>query len=193
MRTALIALVLAAALSTGAYAEPPLGANDKDCLMPDDLGEVCIKSSKGMSEAQIEAWLADYNIKIRAEYSARQEEVKLKDAAEAKRVDAANEACKISSDWKSCGDNYGVIGSLAYGAISVSCERAAEVQAQYNTEWPRLPFRTTNNGSDALATGKIVVFEDRAKFQNVFGAMARVSIMCEYDLNAKTAAVTITE
>jgi hypothetical protein len=118
-----------------------------------------------------------------------------KAAAEDKRIEAANAACRGTENWKACGDNSGVLGSLAYGEIAVACEHATEAQARYDIKWPSgwlsSMFHTSWGGNSALTTGKIIVFETGAKFQNMFGAMQQGVISCEYDFNTKTATVEI--
>ena len=72
----------------------------------------------------------------------------------------------------------------------------SEAQARYDIKWPSgwlssSTFHTSSGGKSGLTTGKIIVFETGAKFQNMFGAMQQGVISCQYDFNTKTAAVEI--
>ena len=46
-----------------------------------------------------------------------------------------------------------------------------------------MSFGTFLKGNDYVKTGRVVVIEPDARFQNGFGAMARSRVECTYDLN----------
>ncbi len=47
------------------------------------------------------------------------------------------------------------------------------------------PFTYFRSGSDYPKTGKAILGEHDAQFQNAFGAMVHSTVECTYDLNAK--------
>jgi hypothetical protein len=160
-----------------------------------DGTEFCMKFGKDMTQAQKDAWVAEENKKTMDELDARESKIAAEDKArdeETKLVAAANETCHGTENWSACGDNSGVIGSLAYGEISVACEHAADAQARYGTPvLPWLPFREPVTGDSAIKAGIITVSEHNATFQNQFGAAQHVTLFCSYNFNAKTAEVTV--
>ncbi len=158
--------------------------------------EACLQWSRGMTQDQKDAWWADRDRHWNGAEEVEEMAAAAKAAAEDKRIEAANATCRGTENWKACGDNSGVLGSLAYGEIAVACEHATEAQARYDIKWPswwlsNSTFHTSWGGNSALTTGKIIVFETGAKFQNMFGAMQQGVISCEYDFNTKTATVEI--
>jgi hypothetical protein len=199
-----IALALALAMTPCAYAKPHKQITDAqrwDCLTTDhdpDGTEWCVKSGKGMTKAQIDAWFVEEGKRMSAEVAAAANEAAGKARAEEdKRIEAANKACASNyDDWKTCGDNAGVMKTKAYGEIAVACRNAADARARFGTPvWPSWgPFQGGPIfGDSALKTGIITVREDDATFQNQYGAMAHVVVLCSYNFNNQTAEVTIME
>jgi hypothetical protein len=93
--------------------------------------------------------------------------------------------CK--SNWRKCNDNSDIANNYK-GMLDarVSCRREAGAQAKYGTpEWPWVSFEAFMTGNDAPETGMIILIENKAKFQNAFGAMAHVLVKCLYSLSAK--------
>jgi hypothetical protein len=172
-----------------------------NCLMTDNRGpnhdgeEFCIKDGKGMSQDQIDAWYLQDAKKTLAERDARHKEAEARNEkiAAAQKEIAANEACLTNGDWKTCGDNNGVIKVAGqYGEVAVTCQEAANTQAKYGTpKWPWLPFQNHEGGKSALTDGTMRFFENSAQFQNMFGAMAHVIVACDYNFNTKTATVQV--
>ncbi len=91
-------------------------------------------------------------------------------------------ACR--DHWSRCRDNHDVLKTYpAIGEAQVACKSRANSMASYgNPDWPGLPFRETVSGTQAPRTGIITLMEDQARFQNGFGAMARVVVLCSYSL-----------
>lgn len=94
--------------------------------------------------------------------------------------------CK--TDWSKCADNADMMNN--YGGMfdaRFSCKSAAAELAKYGTpEFPWLYFFTSYKpGNDYVTSGVAVLSEKGAKFQNGFGAMAHVQLVCEYDLLQK--------
>jgi hypothetical protein len=90
-------------------------AQRENCLMTDnddDGTEWCVKSGKGMSQAQIDAWYLQDAQKTLTKEAARHKEAEARNekiAAEQQVIEAANAACLANDDWKTCGDNAGVM------------------------------------------------------------------------------------
>ena len=78
-------------------------------------------------------------------------------------------------------NNYG-----GWYKVKSACKMQANDMAKYGTpEWPWLAFSSFLPGDD-YRTGVVTAVETKAKFQNGFGAMARVEIICRYDLRTGT-------
>ena len=75
-------------------------------------------------------------------------------------------------------------------SAQLSCQRAAEKMAKYGTpQWPHswIPnFNYFHKGSAYKETGRAMLIEDDAQFQNGFGAMVHSTVTCTYNLNAET-------
>jgi hypothetical protein len=91
-----------------------------------------------------------------------------------------------SSDWKMCSDNADLVDHwYGWTEIQRECKEEAEKEAKYGTpEWPRFAFDEFRLGY--LDKGIAIAIEDDAKFSNGFGAMAKVNVICTYDLNNNT-------
>lgn len=90
------------------------------------------------------------------------------------------------SDWRKCSDNKQLVNS--YRGISQArsaCKSAAEDRAKYDTKFPWVYFGSFSTDGDDYKTGRLKLVEKDAKFQNSYGAMARTTIECLYDLNQK--------
>src|ERR1700730_5784913 len=193
------AVILVAPMAQAKPLHQITDAQRENCLMTDnddDGTEFCVKSGKGMSQAQLDEWyLQDAKKKEDArhkEAEARNEKIAAEQKqAEQKQIEAANEACLSNGDWKTCGDNSGVMKVAGqYGEVAVTCKEAANTQAKYGTPvWPLLPFQSHNGGKSALTTGKMSFIENDAQFQH----MAHVMVTRDYDLNTQTAIVQIEE
>jgi hypothetical protein len=94
--------------------------------------------------------------------------------------------CK--ADWTKCADNSDMANKYdGWHSAQYDCKETAIKLAKYGTpEFPwLLYFSTFLKGNDYAAKGIAVLYEDGAKFQNGFGAMAHAEVRCEYDLRAK--------
>lgn len=93
--------------------------------------------------------------------------------------------CK--TDWSKCTDNRDLMKNND-GIFSArwDCKSAATKLATYGTpEFPRYDaFGTFYKGSDYITTGIATLVETEAKFQNGFGAMAHMRVVCTFDLRA---------
>ena len=99
---------------------------------------------------------------------------------------AEAESCK--SDWHLCSDNADLINNFsAYeqGKWKYYCKEAATKMAKYGE--PKFPwlfsFSSFYPGDDYVKTGKVVLVEKDAQFQNGFGAMVHSRVICWYDIN----------
>lgn len=92
------------------------------------------------------------------------------------------------SDWRKCKDNSDLVNNFSnILSIQSACKRAADDQAKYGTpEWPWLAFSSFYQGASYIDTGTVIVIEKKAKFQNIFGAMASATVTCMYDLKSKS-------
>jgi hypothetical protein len=92
-------------------------------------------------------------------------------------------ACK--ADWHQCADLEDYVKNHDVALIQVRCKRAANESAKYGTpQWPTgLSFKQSYDFQTDVKTGRLVLGEDRAQFQNGFGVMAHNNLVCEYDLN----------
>ncbi len=97
-------------------------------------------------------------------------------------------ATPCHSNWQRCTDNTDLMNN--YGSIwsiTKDCQRAAENSAKYGTpKFPYSSFGSYLKGSDYIATGKLILVEDDAQFQNAFGAMVHSTVKCEYDMNSNS-------
>jgi hypothetical protein len=103
-------------------------------------------------------------------------------------------SCK--TDWHLCVDNADLINNYErVGFAKYDCRQAADGLSKYGTpEWPFwVKFGYFRTGTTAPKTGQIQLTEDEAKFSNGFGAMQKVTVVCDYDLTArKVKNVTVT-
>lgn len=107
-----------------------------------------------------------------------------REMAEAKRLaEASAPTCK--NGWKNCTDNEDLVNNYKdIYKVHSACRTAADREAAYGSpDWPFLPFGSFITGSDAPRTGRLVLIENNAKFENGFGAKMRVKVRCAYDLN----------
>jgi hypothetical protein len=94
-------------------------------------------------------------------------------------------------DWRFCTDNAQMVNEY-FGWIHAqnSCESTADKMAKYGTpQWLHswMPnFNFFHTGSDYQKTGKAVLIEHDAQFQNMFSAMVHSTVTCTYDLETKT-------
>jgi hypothetical protein len=89
--------------------------------------------------------------------------------------------------WSKCVDNEDMVNHYENWRNAQSqCKKAAIAAAKYGVpEFGWSPFSTFLTGSSYVTSGVALLFDDRAKFQNIFGAMAHVRVRCEYDLREK--------
>jgi hypothetical protein len=95
-----------------------------------------------------------------------------------------NEACK--KDFTRCTDNTDFINnSNALITAQVACKQAAEAKSKFgDPKWPWLSFSNYSAGNE-VKTGRLLIGENNAQFQNAFGAWEHVRVVCEYDLKAE--------
>jgi len=91
-------------------------------------------------------------------------------------------------DYKDCADNAAVINN--YRGIfdaKVACAVAVDDNVKYGSpDWSWLVrFGHSYGGDDFVKTGIIRIVDDEVKIQNMYGAMERSRVECEYDLNSK--------
>jgi hypothetical protein len=91
------------------------------------------------------------------------------------------------SDWAKCADNEQLANSYSqWTKAQVACKFEANAQAKYGTPtWPWLPFGRFYKGKDYVSSGRAVLIEPDAQFQNGFGAMVHSEVTCAYDLRAQ--------
>jgi len=93
-------------------------------------------------------------------------------------------ACK--ENWQLCNNNAELVNNYKnWYNVTYQCKKAAISLAKYGTpELPSVfPFSTFYNGEGYVETGIVLAYEKEAKFQNMYGAMAHVTVECKYDLN----------
>jgi hypothetical protein len=98
-------------------------------------------------------------------------------------------SCKEA--WRLCADNAEIANNYdGWIRAQNSCQDAAEKMAKYGTpQWPHswIPnFNFFHKGSDYKETGRAVLIEDDAQFQNAFGAMVHSTVTCTYNLDSET-------
>lgn len=96
-------------------------------------------------------------------------------------------ACR--EDWSKCETQSDLINN--YQGISlakVMCKMQAEEMAKYgDPDFPWLSFFDTfYKNEKSYQSGRVTLIEPAAKFQNVFGAMAKTRVTCLYDLRTET-------
>jgi hypothetical protein len=87
------------------------------------------------------------------------------------------------TDFLQCANNSDMANNYSgWDRAKSDCQSAAEKLAKYGTpEWPSYSWAGFYRGDD-YKSGVIRLFEANAKFQNAFGAMARVHVACQYNL-----------
>ena len=102
----------------------------------------------------------------------------------------ANASCV--SDWSKCVDVPALANNWkGFTSARVECKMAAEERAKYETKWSWGPF---SPDVGKIVNGVVTLVDDEARFQNGYGAMARVKVFCKYDLqSAKVLDVSILE
>jgi hypothetical protein len=112
---------------------------------------------------------------------------KLEVAAQAKARDVAeNQQNSCQNDWTKCNDNTEIVDRYNRTAhMQNMCKKASEAQANYDTEWPWVFFQAAIPGTTGPIYGEIEMIERGAKFQNGFGALQKVRILCQYDLRSE--------
>jgi peptidoglycan hydrolase-like protein with peptidoglycan-binding domain/uncharacterized protein YecT (DUF1311 family) len=109
---------------------------------------------------------------------------KLADTAVPKMDAERKEACK--KDFTRCSDNTDFMNnSDALIPAQVACKQAAETKSKFgDPKWPWLSFSNYSEGNE-IKTGRLLIGENNAQFQNAFGAWEHVRVVCEYDLKAE--------
>ena len=106
-------------------------------------------------------------------------------AAEADAAQAAEDACR--DDWHRCKDNSMLVNKSNVDAEAVvACKDEADKEARFgHPDFPFIAFGTFYKGDSYITSGVMVLEEPDAGFQNGFGAMARSTVTCSYDMNKK--------
>lgn len=88
-----------------------------------------------------------------------------------------------TTDWTACTHNSDLLDNNrpARAEVTSACTSAANNSARYGS--PVWPWGAFGRYRDGALTGTLTVFEDNVRFQNGFGAMARVTVACTYDLH----------
>ena len=104
----------------------------------------------------------------------------------------SDEADSQSSSAPTCEEDYTACATLQEAidnndrikiTAASRCKIAAEDAAKYGEpEWPWLTFSAARRSQSDLADGRVALVETDAKFQNGFGAMKKVVVVCHYDL-----------
>ena len=85
--------------------------------------------------------------------------------------------------WQACTDNADLVNNYdGIGNIQSACKVQANSQAKYETEWDWMYFTTYNTGKSYISDGIVTLYEREAKFQNGFGAMKKMNLVCTYSL-----------
>jgi hypothetical protein len=103
--------------------------------------------------------------------------------AAANPLTTAEDACH--DDWHRCTDNAMLINKsqVFYQAVA-ACKDQADQQARFgHPDFPFLAFGHFHTGNSYLTSGVMELTEPDASFQNGFGAMARMTVTCSYDMN----------
>jgi hypothetical protein len=105
----------------------------------------------------------------------------------------ANPTCV--SDYTKCSDNKDLIEhhrSKDGIYMNVICETAAQESAKYGKPKFQFPsFGSFYRGHSYIDNGVAILVDDRAMFQNAFGADVHVVATCRYNLKADQAVVTV--
>ena len=104
-------------------------------------------------------------------------------AAQADAEQAVVDACR--DDWHRCKDNAMLVNEAhIYASAVVACKQEADQEARYgHPDLPFLAFGHFNSGDSYIKSGVMILREPDAGFQNGFGATARVTVTCWYDMN----------
>jgi hypothetical protein len=96
---------------------------------------------------------------------------------------AVEDACR--DDWHQCQDNSMLVNDSHIDEKAVvACKLEADQEARYgHPDLPVLAFGNFTQGDSYLKSGVMVLNEPDATFQNGFGAMARATVTCWYDMN----------
>jgi hypothetical protein len=88
------------------------------------------------------------------------------------------------ADWRKCSVNSDIVNQFSgMTTARVACRMAADKLARFgDPQWPTLYFHSYIPGGDGPETGRIILIEPDARFQNGFGAMAHTRVACHYDL-----------
>jgi len=92
------------------------------------------------------------------------------------------------SNWRKCDDTSDLVENNDHIKMARQrCESAAARQANYGEpEFPFFSFTSYYSDEKAIEKGKVTLLEDQAKFENQYGAMAKVEARCIYDLESKS-------
>jgi hypothetical protein len=103
-------------------------------------------------------------------------------AAADKAAESIQDACR--EDWHRCKNNAMLVNaSKIYVNAVVACKDKADEQARYgHPDLPFLAFGQFYKGDSYLKSGVMILKEPDASFENGFGAMARVTVTCWYDM-----------
>jgi hypothetical protein len=90
------------------------------------------------------------------------------------------------TDWRLCSDNEQLMSKWRglSGAQRACKEEANKLVRFGEPKWPFYYFQTYYPGGPSyVSTGKLIIVEKGAQFQNGFGAMEHVTLGCTFDLN----------
>jgi len=88
------------------------------------------------------------------------------------------------ADWRSCTTNLEVMNTWnGWSHVRGECKDAATAKAKYgDPKWPWFAFTSYLDSISFVKEGRALLVERDAQFQNGFGAMAHVQVLCSYDL-----------
>lgn len=98
----------------------------------------------------------------------------------------AEDAPSCRTDFRQCADNADLVNHHERTMkAQVACQMAGDGAARYGKpEWPRFSFSRFRVGRDAVESGVLTLIEPESRYSNMYGAMQRASVYCDYDFTA---------
>jgi hypothetical protein len=98
-----------------------------------------------------------------------------------------NEPASCVNDYRKCTDNADVVNNnLDAKYAGGLCSSEVDDHVKFGSpKWPWVKFGKFRTGSDFPRTGEIWVIDDEVQIQNMYGAMARTTVQCNFDLASR--------
>lgn len=98
-----------------------------------------------------------------------------------------NESATCVNDFRKCTDNADVVNNnLDAKYAGGLCRSEVDDHVKYGSpKWPWVKFGKFHTGNDFPRTGEIWIIDDEVQIQNMYGAMARTTVQCKFDLASK--------